>query len=307
MMQATYRMIAIDLDGTLLCPVGSVRPRVKAAVHRVLRAGALVCFATGRNQAESRAILQSVDHYAAAVFIGGALVVDTLHQVTLHRQLMQPQLAAEVSAALEELGHAVLALQDRASADVDYLITEGIELNEPTARWIALNELSSRRIPSLARHDHRHTARVSIVAPPEDTAEALDMLRQRFGQRIVYHNLITPNGLEVLEVFDPAVNKWEGIRHVASRHGIEPHQIIAIGDDLNDLPMIRHAGLGVAMGNARPEVKAVARRVIGGNDHDGLAVFLEDLLTSGQLAPVEPRHTDAAAQTRASPAPAPSC
>jgi len=62
---------------------------------------------------------------------------------------------------------------------------------------------------------------------------------------------------QILEVFDPAVNKWEGILHVARHHGIDPKQIIAIGDDVNDLMMIRNAGLGVAMGNSHPQVLAV--------------------------------------------------
>jgi hydroxymethylpyrimidine pyrophosphatase-like HAD family hydrolase len=92
--------------------------------------------------------------------------------------------------------------------------------------------------------------------------------------------------VEVLEVFDPAVNKWEGILHVARRHGIEAEQIIAVGDDVNDIPMLRNAGLGVAMGNARPEALAVAKRVIGPNTEDGLAVFLEELVERGSVEPL---------------------
>jgi hydroxymethylpyrimidine pyrophosphatase-like HAD family hydrolase len=60
---------------------------------------------------------------------------------------------------------------------------------------------------------------------------------------------------------------------------------VAIGDDVNDLTMIASAGLGVAMGNARPEVAAVAKRVIGRNDQDGLAVFLEELVASHAVEP----------------------
>jgi hydroxymethylpyrimidine pyrophosphatase-like HAD family hydrolase len=89
----------------------------------------------------------------------------------------------------------------------------------------------------------------------------------------------------VLEVFDPAVNKWEGVLHVARLHGIEPGQIVAIGDDVNDVPMIRNAGLGVAMGNAKPEVLEVAKLVIRRNDEDGLADFLNELLDEHEIEP----------------------
>src|SRR3954449_3255082 len=105
-------MIAIDLDGTLLSPTGEVTPRVKAAVHRALSAGLLVCFATGRNWTESRTVLEAVQHYDSAVFVGGAMVVDTKNEVTLHRTMMEPSLAAEISDLRERNGHAVLALQD---------------------------------------------------------------------------------------------------------------------------------------------------------------------------------------------------
>src|SRR5207244_11185583 len=107
------------------------------------------------------------------------------------------------------------------------------------------------------------------------------------GERVVRQSLYVPAyGVEVLEVFDPAVNKWEGVLHVARRHGIEPEEIVAVGDDLNDLPMLRHAGLGVAMGNARPEAKAAAKRVIGSNAEEGLAKFLEELVATHAVEPL---------------------
>jgi hydroxymethylpyrimidine pyrophosphatase-like HAD family hydrolase len=92
-------------------------------------------------------------------------------------------------------------------------------------------------------------------------------------------------GVDVMEIFDPAVNKWQGILHVARLHGVGPAEIVAIGDDVNDLPMIRAAGLGVAMGNARAEVKQAAARVIGRNDEDGLAIFLDELVAAHAVVP----------------------
>ena len=91
----------------------------------------------------------------------------------------------------------------------------------------------------------------------------------------------------MLEIFDPAVNKWQGILKVAERHGVEPGAIIAIGDDVNDLPMLTQAGLGVAMGNARPEIQAAAKKVIKSNQEDGLAQFLEELVAQHMVDPIE--------------------
>jgi Cof subfamily protein (haloacid dehalogenase superfamily) len=284
----TYRMIAIDLDGTLLSPLGRVSERAKAAVHRALDAGLLVCFATGRNFTESRQVLEDVAHHDTAVFVGGAMVIDTKQRMTLHRTAVEPQLAAEVCELLESFGHAALALQDDVVAGFDYLVTGEIPLNAATVQWMKLTCARVQVVPRLGRHRHEHTIRVGIVAAREQMRDVERALQERFGERIFMQAIGVPSaGVDVLEIFDPSVNKWEGILHVARRHGIGPEQIIAIGDDVNDLHMIRNAGLGVAMGNARPEVQSVARRVIGTNQEDGLAKFLEELLETSAVQPLE--------------------
>src|SRR5438874_8096663 len=151
-----YRMIAIDLDGTLLAPDGTVSPRAKAAVHKALAAGLLVCFATGRNFTESQMVLDAVEHYSTAVFVGGAMVIDTRHRKTLHRMGMQPQLAREVCELFESLGHAALALQDTAAAGVDYLATADVKLDEATSQWMEVTAAKIERFSRLANHPHEH-------------------------------------------------------------------------------------------------------------------------------------------------------
>jgi Cof subfamily protein (haloacid dehalogenase superfamily) len=284
---ARYQMIVIDLDGTLLSPTGEVTPPTKAAIRRALDAGLLVCFATGRNWTESRDILDALEHYPTAVFIGGAMVMDTHQRVTLHRTLVEPLLAGEICDHLERAGHAALALQDHGTAGVDYLISGRAPINEATRAWMAITKAKLHQVPSLATYPHEHTIRLGICAEPNEVRQVKQELEDRFGSRVFCQNLHVPTyGVEVLEIFDPAVNKWEGVLHLARRHGMTPEQIVAIGDDVNDLPMIRNAGLGVAMGNARPEVKAAAGRVIGTNKEDGLAAFLDELVDQHLVEPL---------------------
>jgi len=283
---AAFRMIAIDLDGTLLAPDGTVSPRAKAAVHKALAAGLLVCFATGRNFTESQMVLDAVEHYDTAVFVGGAMVIDTRHRKTLHRMGMQPQLAREVCELFETLGHAALALQDTAAAGFDYLATADVKLDEATTQWMEVTAAKVERFSKLAHHTHEHTIRVGIVASAKEIARVRKIMIEKVADRVVCQSLFVPSyDVEVLEVFDPSVNKWEGVLHVARAHGIGPSQIVAIGDDVNDLTMIANAGLGVAMGNAKPQVAAVAKRVIGRNDQDGLAEFLEELVATHAVEP----------------------
>lgn len=280
-------MIAIDLDGTLLSPSGQVTPRVKAAIHKTLGAGLLVCFATGRNWTESRDVLDALNHYPTAVFVGGAMVVDTHQRVTLHRTMMEPKLASAVCRYIEHSGHAALALQDLGTAGVDYLLSGQAPVNAATKAWMAVTRAKLHKVPSLADYNHEHTVRLGICADPQEVRRIKQELETRFEGRIFCQNLMVPTyGVEVLEIFDPAVNKWEGVLHVARRHNVRPDEIVAIGDDLNDLPMIRYAGLGVAMGNAHAHVQAAAKRIIGANHEDGLAVFLEELVEQHLVDPL---------------------
>ena len=284
-----YQMIALDLDGTLLSPSSQVTDRTKAAVHACLRAGFLVCFATGRNFTESKMVLDAVEHYATAVFVGGAMVIDTGQRVTLHRAYVDPALAREICEVLESAGHAVLALQDTEPAGVDYLISQEIPPNPETEHWMNVTRAQVRRIPRLAGHSHEHTVRIGIVAHPDEVAQVKQQLSDRFAERVFMQSLYVPTAnVDVLEIFDPSVNKWEGIKLVAQRHNIPLHSIIAVGDDYNDISMIQHAGLGVAMGNARDEIKSIAKRVIGSNREEGLAAFLEELVACHAVEPIPP-------------------
>jgi Cof subfamily protein (haloacid dehalogenase superfamily) len=286
----TYKLIAIDLDGTLLNPQGEVSPRTRRAVHAALAAELLVCFATGRNYTESQVILDAVAHYDSAVFVGGAMVIDTRHRMTLHRTLMAPDLARQLCGFFESNQEAVLALQDTGTAGVDYLMSKSITPSAATRQWLGVTNATVHAIDELENHPHEHTVRIGIVVGNEKAKFLSEQLRKQYASRIVSHCIFVPAyNVQVLEVFDPAVNKWEGILHVARRHKIAPGEIIAIGDDVNDIPMVKNAGLGVAMGNAHPELRAVAKRIIGSNHDDGLALFLEELVEQHNVEPLSER------------------
>jgi Cof subfamily protein (haloacid dehalogenase superfamily) len=277
--QRRYQMVVLDLDGTLLLPDGSLTPRTIRAVANVAKAGFRLCIATGRNHTESRPALDKLGIKAECVFVGGAMVIDTNTGKTLHRTTMHPQVAADACRILESLGHAAMALQDTCETGLDYLISRDLPIRPASKRWMAAMKMGIEYAPNLGDFHHRHTLRVGICAESAEMEPIMPVLQKHFGDRAMMHRLRVPGvNCEVLEVFDPAVSKWEGISFVIRRHKIDARHVIAVGDDMNDLHMIQHSGLGVAMGNARPELKAAANRVIGKNTEDGLAQFLEELL-----------------------------
>ena len=111
--------------------------------------------------------------------------------------------------------------------------------------------------------------------------QVADELQARWPDDLTIHVLRSPRYTGFMcEIAPAGVSKWSGVLHLAEQSGICREEICAVGDDVNDIPMILGAGLGVAMGNALDEVKAVADRVAPGHDSDGLVEVVEWLLES---------------------------
>ena len=99
--------------------------------------------------------------------------------------------------------------------------------------------------------------------------------------RLSLHTIRSPRYRDwMCEIAPAGVTKWSGVLALAAGWGVAPTEICAVGDDVNDLPMIRGAGHGIAMGNARPEVQAAADTVVGGHDDNGLADVADLLLST---------------------------
>jgi Cof subfamily protein (haloacid dehalogenase superfamily) len=273
-----YKLVAIDLDGTLLCPRGRVTDRVRSALHAASDAGLIVCLATGRNPTESRAVLKALAYEQIGVFAGGALVYDCGSSRCLRKTHLPANIAAIVCDIIEQAGHAALALQDFDAAGVDYLVTQDIPQHASTDFWLAATQCAARPAGRLARAAHEYTIRVGMAAPRDQAHAVQQLIRDRLGDQVYCHAIdVQMASVTVLEVFHATVNKWQAIRHVAAEHNISDHEIAAVGDGVNDLHMLRSAGLGVAMGNAPPIVQQAAHRIIATNADDGLAEFLEEL------------------------------
>ncbi|MDW8262186.1 MAG: HAD-IIB family hydrolase, partial [Phycisphaerales bacterium] len=126
---ARFELIAIDLDGTLLRPDGSVSRATRAVLAEVIRCGVRVCVATGRTFTESRPILRELAPLDFGVFAGGAMIVDTRAGRAILYRRMASGLVRDVAAFFESAGHAVLALQVAGDQGADYLISDGLPLH----------------------------------------------------------------------------------------------------------------------------------------------------------------------------------
>lgn len=280
-----YRLLALDLDGTVLRSDGAVAPATIQAIARAKSAGLTVALCTGRGLKEAQQVIDTLHHTGPLILANGALISDPLTGRTLHRATMEPHVSMPVIEALVEGDDAVLVLLDPEVVDHDYLIIRPERMNANTKWWFDYVGASYRGVARATEDDLHHAVRVGIVGPASHMPGVESKLTERFGPSLfVQHFMAVAEDedagepVHVLEVFNRGVNKWAGLDWLCEAEGYGAEEIIAIGDHINDVEMIAGAGCGIAMGNAVPEVRQVANYQTLDNDHDGVARAIGHIL-----------------------------
>jgi len=298
-----YRLLGLDLDGSLLNERGRVSDANRLAVAAVRQRGVLVVPCTGRGWQESKEPMQALfgnvdfketDSATArdaselphpGVFITGAAVCDVRTGKSLDLAVIEPTLAHAIVEHLRDMPEAVLAFRDISQVGHDYLITGQGTLTPNTQWWFQRSGATVHYQRDVTVDDLRHTLRVGMVATPARMEVAKQRVRQAVGERVFFHSFeavqMPPPGesVHILEIFAAGVDKWRGLSWVAQAHGIAPEEIACIGDEINDLQMLRAAGCGIAMGNAIGQAKEAARYVTRDNRNDGVAYAIEQLMS----------------------------
>lgn len=286
-------MLAIDLDGTLLCPQGRVSPGNLEALRDARRRGIFVTVCTGRGLIECQHITGAIEQTEPVIVAGGAMIACPATGHTLHRFPMSSQLVRELVHVLAAQGHAVLILKDPRQAGHDYVVVsdKGPSGIDPVTRWwFDAMSIPVRYVSTLEDDEHiPHTVRVGVCGPKRRTDGVAAIVRKQFEGRVTmqhFHAVVPrpenddPEGRTlILEVFDKAADKWAAVSWLAASRGIPLTAIAAIGNDINDIAMLQQAALGVAMGNAIAEAKAVSHRHTLDNTEDGVAHAIEQILS----------------------------
>lgn len=279
-----YRLIGIDLDGTLLNEDGEISEPNRQAIAAAQDAGAFVVPCTGRAWHESHFVLKDVQGLSVGVFITGAVIASVATGESIDLALIEPHLALDVVELLKDEPEAVLVFRESARAGHHYLVTGNGELTRNTRWWFELTGAEVHFQNPVTLDDLHHTLRVGTVAPQSRVAEQQRMIQRVLGDRVQVHSFAAlkhPGDEEptaVLEVFAAGAHKWRGLSWIAQQHGIEPGEVACIGDEVNDVAMLTHAGLGIAMGNAADAARQAADRVTATNREHGVAQAIEKML-----------------------------
>jgi Cof subfamily protein (haloacid dehalogenase superfamily) len=260
-----YRLIATDLDGTLLRSDESVSQRTREALAAATAAGAAHIVVTGRAAPWTRYILDDLGYDGLAVCAQGAQVYDAgahrlLTSVTLDRQLAGVALA-KIEA---EVGPLYLAAS-RDGLDGEVLVGPGYAVRG-TLPATPFEEASDLWKAPLNK--------IYIQHPTLSDDDLADAARQAAGGFVT----VAMAGEGIVELLPLGLSKATGLSLAARRLGLKAADTIAFGDMPNDIPMFAWAARGVAMANAHQELRAVADEVTSSNEEDGIAVVLERLL-----------------------------
>lgn len=282
------RLLVLDIDGTLTDSSHVVPPVAHAAVKRVAAAGVRVMLATGRRYRDALPIAESLGVDVPLVSASGALVKRPSDHATLSRAAFAPGVLEGVVRFVVSRGHEPILYSDSFDRGFDFHCRSLADsATDPGSVGGGLPEyLGRNRGLADVVHDLHEAPPEGVFAGfvmgPHAAMAALEaQLDAAFPGSLSLHTIKSPRYRDwMCEIAPAGVTKWSGVREVASAWGIGPAEICAVGDDVNDLPMIREAGLGIAMGNARPEVQAEADVVVATNDAGGLAE-VADLVLAG--------------------------
>ena len=268
-----YRLLALDIDGTLLRSDKTISPRTLAAVAAARDRGVRVILVTGRRHPAARRIASQLGSDIDLVLHNGALIIENgevLRCLPLSRPLALRAVAVGRACAADPVLHCGQRGEGR-------LMIEGIEPSNTLLVYYL--DRSHPDVASVAVLDdalHEDPIQVMFGGAIEAMARLRARLEEELGAEVRVDRTIYPaSGVQILDVLRAGVGKAEAVDFLQRRWGVPADQTLAIGDNWNDHDMLHAAGLGLVMGNADPELLRLGLGVLPTNDEDGVAVAIE--------------------------------
>jgi Cof subfamily protein (haloacid dehalogenase superfamily) len=287
----SIQLIAIDIDGTLMPSTGPrISPRNCAALRAAEAAGIEIVIATGRRQAYAMPLIAQVGLSEDSVMISSnGAVVRGFDGGLLDRRFLPVEAARRLCVALRGYGTLVFTF-DREGAGA--LVIESLkQLHARIDRWVDANRPYLVEVQPIERAFDAGEEPIQgmICGTVEEmlTAERELLLSDVAGQIAMHRTEYPARNLSILDLLPPGCSKGAALHSLASIRGLERNQIMAIGDNLNDLEMLEYAGRAVVMANASQEVRQLAQRrgweITASNDEDGVAQAVEEVTATRQL------------------------
>lgn len=266
MKQMKYKLIVSDLDGTLLDANQTIPESTKALIDKYRDQGGVFSIATGRMEASAGKYITALKINVPVILYNGAKIVNPNDGKVLFESLLDYDIAQKALANLYRYPWSVLVYKDK-----NIYIDQATDMIK---EYAAKDGVVYQEVGDLIAFLDAPPTKILIIGEEERFAEFINTCLDQFGRPI---NTVCSEQF-YLEILPDNVTKGTALAELCKLLKIDPRETIAIGDHLNDLAMIRQAGLGVAVNNAHRELKRHAGYVTAANDTCGVAEVLEMVL-----------------------------
>ncbi|MBM7624183.1 Cof-type HAD-IIB family hydrolase [Sporohalobacter salinus] len=263
-----YKLLAIDVDDTLLSDELVLSSRVKNKIRKAVEANVLVTIATGRMYSSALPYAKQLELGLPLITYNGALIKEAISGEVIDHQPIPVELAQEIGALADrEDWHLNLYINDKLYVTKSGPTVEKYEEISGMRATLVEEEITDFLVQS-------PTKLLIIGSSPAQTEGILTRISDEFGDDLS----ITQSKSTFVEIMQQDVSKGVALKHLAKKFDIKRNEVIAIGDSLNDLEMIEYAGLGVAVANGADELKERSDYVTESNEEDGVAGVIDKFI-----------------------------
>lgn len=259
-----YRLICLDIDGTLLNSQHKITKQVKATIQKAASKGCLIVLVSARMPKGIRFLQNELELKAPIICYSGALIVDEGSTLPYQETIPAANVTSIWQAAKKQHMHLSLYKDD-----IWYV--ESLDewaLQESAITHIEPQVIDYESLLSTWIDETTGPNKLLCMAEPQQINQFVPLIQT--DALTIYRSKPT-----YLEIGSPLASKTNAIKHLAKQLAIPTTSIMCIGDNYNDIDMIKFAGLGIAMGNAPDEVKQQAKKITSTNDEDGVAAAIQ--------------------------------
>lgn len=267
------KCIVTDLDGTLLLPDARLGRTTISVLNACRERGLRVMLATGRSLLGAESYRSALNLSGPMIYYNGAELVDMPQRTVLVNNLLPNDAAAFcVRLARERGAHFHVFFIDESDASTELLFSENpSKAAEAYAARTGLDFQFGDLLETLNAEKPPVCAKGIFIAPPDELKAIRVIMNEHFGSSLT----VVTSAAELLEVLHPRASKGDALKAAMELQGLEPDEVIAFGDEENDITMLQTAGYAVAPANAIPQIKAAAHEIIEAYTEEPVAAFLK--------------------------------
>ena len=269
------KLFAIDMDGTLLNTNHEINPSTKEAINQLNATGVKTVLTSGRLISSIKFATKELGEENPMVATNGALIMANADKILGQHPLEDSHIKELVKFCEEDTFYSNRLDEDRLAhlkINNDYGLNYQCNISITENPYEDLKQRAKPAYKILIGCLNSH---------PYGEEKAVKIIKEAFEDRLY----VTSSGPGAIEIMEPHVNKWGGVKELSNFLGIKIDEIAAIGDSYNDLPMVENAKIGFAMGNANETVKSIADYVVADNDGDGIKEAAEIILNFNKENP----------------------